>query len=67
MEAFAGMMESTDAVARIIILENPADVSVIAVMYNYKIYFHNLQYSGIATLCNVVPLLSLYIGMCNLH
>jgi len=31
MEAFASMTESTDAVARIIILEKPANVSVIAV------------------------------------
>ena len=59
MEAFASMTESTDAVARRIILGKPANVSVIAVMYNYKIYFHNLLYSGSVTLYNVVPLLPL--------
>ena len=29
-----------------IIMEKPANVSVIAVTYNYKIYFHNIIYSG---------------------
>ena len=37
MEAFASITESTDAVARIIILEKPAHVSVIIVVYNYEI------------------------------
>ena len=39
MEAFVSMTESTDAVARIIILENTADVSVISVMYNENFFF----------------------------
>ena len=60
------MTESTDAAARIIILENTADVSVIAVMYNYKIFLFNLLYSGNVTLYNGVPLLYLYISMCHL-
>ena len=49
MEVFANMTESTDAVARMIILEKPANVSYVAVMYKYKIYFHNLLYSGSVT------------------
>ena len=64
MEAFASMMECTDAVARIIILEKPALVSVIAVTYNYKVNCHNLLYSGSVTLYSVISLLSLYISMC---
>ena len=47
MEAFASMMDSTDADARVIILEKRANVSFIAVMYNSKICFHNLLYSEI--------------------
>jgi len=34
MEAFASLSDSTNAVARNIIMEKPAQVSVIAVMYN---------------------------------
>ena len=49
MEAPASMTDSTDAVARISIMEKPAQVSDIAVMYNYKIYFHNVQYSESVT------------------
>ena len=49
MEAVASTMESTNAVARMIIMEKPATVSVIAVMYNYKIYFHNILHSGSVT------------------
>ena len=60
------MTDSTDAVARISIMEKPVQVSFIAVMYNYKIYFHNLLYSGSVTLYTVIPLLSLYINMCHL-
>ena len=45
MEAFASMMDSTDADARVIILEKRANVSFIAVMYNYKICFPNHPYS----------------------
>ena len=33
------MTDSTDAVARIGIMEKPAQVSVIAVIYNHNIYF----------------------------
>ena len=39
MEALACMTDSTDAVARIGIMEKPAQVSVIAVIYNHNIYF----------------------------
>ena len=66
MEAFASMTDRTDAVARIIIMEKPAQVSGIAVMYNYNIYFYNLLYSGSVTLYNAISLLYLYITMCHL-
>ena len=55
MEAIARMMDCIDAVAQMIILEILAKVSVIAVMYTYKIYFHNLLYSVSVTLYNVIP------------
>ena len=35
MEPLASMMENTDVVARILILENTAHVSIIAVLYTY--------------------------------
>ena len=60
------MTESTDAVARMIILEKLANVSFLVVMYNYKIYFHNLLYSESVTLYTVVTLLPVYISMCQL-
>ena len=66
MEAFASMTDRTDAVARIIIMEKPAQVSGIVVMYNYNIYFYNLLYSGSVTLYNAISLLYLYITMCHL-
>ena len=66
MEAFASMTESTDAVARMIILEKLANVSFLVVMYNYKIYFYNLLYSQSVTLYTVVTLLPVYITMCQL-
>ena len=47
MEAFVSMTDSTDADARVIILEKRANVSFIAVMYNSKVCFHNLLYSEI--------------------
>ena len=47
MEAFASITESTDAVARIIILEKPAHVSVIIVVYNYEILIStSLKFGG---------------------
>ena len=60
------MTESTDAVARMIILEKLANVSFLVVMYNYKIYFYNLLYSQSVTLYTVVTLLPVYITMCQL-
>ena len=67
MEVFASILESILAVARMIILEKPANVSFIAVMYNYnKIYFHNLLHSENVTFYSVVPFLYLYISMCHL-
>ena len=47
MGALASMTESTDAVARKIIKEKHANVSVISVMYNYKINVHNFLYSRV--------------------
>jgi len=35
MGAFVGMTDITNAVARVIMLEKPANVSFIAVIYNY--------------------------------
>ena len=49
MEAVASTMESTNAVARMIIMEKPANVSVIEVMYNYNMYFHNILHSRSVT------------------
>ena len=60
------MTDSTNAIAKIGIMEKPANVSVTAVTYNYKIYFHNLLYSGSVTLYIIIPLLSLYINICHL-
>jgi len=37
MEAIVGMMESIDAIAQMGILEKPAKVSFIAIIYNNKI------------------------------
>ena len=42
MEEFVSMTENTDAVARRIILGKPANVSLIALMCNYKVCVHNL-------------------------
>ena len=66
MEALANMTEITNATARIGFMEKPVKVSVIAVMYNYKIYLHNTLYSGNVTLYSVIPLLCVYINMCHL-
>ena len=48
-------MESTNAVARMITMEKPANVSVVAIMHNYNMHFHNILHSGSVTLCNIVP------------
>ena len=60
MVALASMTESTNAFARINIMEKPAQVSVIAVMDQHKIYVHNLLYSGSVTLYSIIHLLYLY-------
>ena len=61
MEPLASMTDSTDAVARILILENSAHVSIIVVIYILIKYIFIMSYivcSGSVTVYYVIPSLS---------